>query len=341
MRAHVGTGARHLANKTETSKTAEATESGSNVYKSLGYPNDAYYLPSGTDLKVMDIELTDVDKDGDIGPGDIINGEKVTASYLGDKISVDFGDGPETVAGVTFYLGDGTQVFMATDGTQLEDGTATGSKWVNNSTDVPVGSITPPCFVVGTLIRTPRGEVPVESLRPGDLVETRDHGPQPVRWVGQRTLPGNGIFAPVRFAPEALGGRRPLFVSPQHRMLLDDGRLELMFAASDLLASACHLVNGDTVRVAPRIQVTYVHLLFDRHEIIFAEGLPTESFHPGAEGVRGFGPETRQELLALFPELEDISAQYGPCARPVLRGHEAVVAAQIVVGRSAEVGIAA
>jgi hypothetical protein len=330
-----------LEKTSDTSKTVAATESGSNVYKSVGYPNDAYYLSKGTELKTFDLELTDVDKDGDIGPGDTINGEKVTASYLGDKISVDFGDGPVAVSGVTFYLGDGTQVFMATDGTQLQDGVATGSKWVNNSTDVPVGSITPPCFVAGTLIRTSRGEVPVESLQPGDMVETRDHGLQPVRWVGHRTLPGNGAFAPIRFAPEALGGRRPLFVSPQHRMLLDDGRLELMFGAPELLASACHLVNGDTIRIAPRVLVTYVHLLFDRHEIVFAEGLPSESFHPGAEGVQGFGPGTRDELLDLFPDLEDVSAQYGPCARRVLRGHEALVAAQIVIGRGDELGLAA
>lgn len=335
-------GATHLGKKNKNSEADKKADDEPQVYTSVGYPNDAYYLPEGTDLEVMDLELVDVDSDGDIGIGDTINGETVTASYLGDKIGVDFGDGEQVVEGVTFYLDDGSQIFMATDGTQLKDGEATGSKWVDSSTDVPVGSITAPCFVIGTMILTPAGEVPVETLRPGDLVETYDHGPQPVRWVGQRTLPGRGALAPIRFAPEALGSTRTLYVSPQHRMLLDDGRLELMFAEPDMLASACHLVNDDTVMVAPRPEVTYVHLLFDRHEIVYAEGIPTESFHPGVEGVRGFGPGTRDELLAVFPELEDISASYGPYARPVLRGHEALIAGQLVIGRAAaRLGIAA
>lgn len=333
--------ARRLGKNSKTLQADEKAGDEPQVYTSLGYPNDAYYLPEGTDLKVMDLKLVDVDSDGDIGIGDTINGETVTASYLGDKIGVDFGDGEEVVKGVTFYLDDGSQIFMATDGTQLKDGESTGSKWVDSSTDVPVGSITAPCFVIGTMILTPDGEVPVESLRPGDLVETHDHGPQPVRWIGQRTMPGRGTLAPIRFAPEALGSARALYVSPQHRMLLDDGRLELMFAEPDMLASACHLVNDDTVVVAPRPEVTYVHLLFDRHEIVYAEGIPTESFHPGVEGVRGFGPGTRDELLTVFPELQDISASYGPYARRVLRGYEALVAGRLVIGKAARLGIAA
>ncbi|WP_424967057.1 Hint domain-containing protein [Dinoroseobacter sp. S375] len=301
-------------------------------YSSVGYPNDAYYLPEGTDLKVMDLKLVDQDGDGDIGPGDTINGSKVTASYLGDAVGVDFGDGEQVVEGVTFYLSDGSQIFMATDGTQLEDGEATGSKWVNSSTDVPVSSITAPCFVAGTLIATPEGEVPVEELRAGDLVLTRDHGAQRLLWVGQLTLPGDGAAAPIRFAPEALGGTRPLFVSPQHRMLLQDGRLDLLLAEEEVLAAACHLVNGVSVAPAPRMQVTYVHLLFARHEIVFAEGVPSESFHPGEEGMRAFGPARTESAFETFPDLAAFIAGYGPCARRVLRAHEAVVAGRLVIG---------
>lgn len=303
------------------------------TYSSVGYPNDAYYLPEGTDLKVMDLKLVDEDGDGDIGPGDTINGSEVTASYLGDAVGVDFGDGEQIVEGVTFYLSDGSQVFMATDGTQLEDGEATGSKWVHSSTDVPVSSITAPCFVAGTLIATPAGEVPVETLRAGDLVLTRDHGAQRLLWVGQVTLPGEGEAAPIRFDPEALGGERPLWVSPQHRMLLQDGRLDLLLAEDEVLAAACHLVNGDSVVPDPRMQVTYVHLLFAQHEIVFAEGVPSESFHPGEEGMRSFGPGRRESAAETFPDLAAFLTGYGPCARRVLRAHEAVVAGRVVIGR--------
>lgn len=310
------------------------------TYTSQGYPNDAYYLASGTDLDVMDLTLVDNDEDGDIGPGDTINGATVTASYLGDRIGVNFGDGQQVVEGVTFYLDDGSKVFMSTDGTDLEDGVATGSTWVTSSTDVPVGQITAPCFVAGTRIMTPEGEVPVESLRPGDLVLTRDHGAQCLRWVGRRTLPGRGTLAPIRFAPEALGTQRPLWVSPQHRMLLKDPRLQLFFEEGEVLAAALHLANSDTVTQVEQAEVTYVHLLFDRHEIVYAEGVPSESFHPGVCGLQGFGEAARTEVLELFPELADMQTGYGPCARRVLRAHEAQVAAQITIGRS-DLGCAA
>ncbi|ABV91882.1 putative type I secretion target repeat protein [Dinoroseobacter shibae DFL 12 = DSM 16493] len=318
-----------------------AKSDGDHTYTSLGWPNDAYYLAEGTELNVMKMSLVDKDEDGDIGPGDMINGLEVTDSYLGDWIGFDSGEGEQWVYGVTFYLEDGSQVFMATDGTQLQDAKSTGCKWVLESTDVPVKQITAPCFVAGTRILTPEGVVPVETLRPGDLVQTRDHGAQPVLWVGRRTLPGSEALAPIRFSPDALGSDRPLYVSPQHRMLLSDPRLLLLFEEAEVLAAALHLVNGHSVVQAPRARVTYIHLLFARHEIVYAEGIPSESFHPGMAGLAGFGDAARDELLGFFPQLADLDAGFGPCARRVLRAHEAAVAAQLVIGRGAHAAMAA
>ena len=139
------------------------------------------------------------------------------------------------------------------------------------------------CFTPGARILTPRGERPVESLRPGDMVITRDHGPQPLRWTGHRTVPGVDRFAPVRVAAHVLdGARAPLLVSPQHRFLFTGYKAELLFGCDEVLVAAKHLVDGHAVTQTDQAMVTYIHLMFDRHEVIYAEGTATESFHAGA-----------------------------------------------------------
>ncbi|WP_425092842.1 Hint domain-containing protein [Tropicimonas sp. S265A] len=301
-------------------------------HQTLGYPNDAYGLTNGTVLEPAEITLTDMDDDSDIGPGDQINGVRITASYLGDKITVDTDTGPVEIEGVTFYLSNGDKHFMATDGTVLKPGVAAGSEWVPNSTDVPLSSVTPPCFVAGTRIAVPGGVALVEDLRAGDWVETLDHGPQRLVWVGQRTLPGIGKCAPVEFAPGALGNDAPLRVSPQHRVLVRDGRLAMLFDTTETLIPACHLVDGVSVRTTPQPSVTYVHLLFARHEVVFSEGVPTESLHPGPVALDGFTQAAREELLMLMPELAEHDWAYGPCARRVLNRHEARVTGAMVLG---------
>jgi Ca2+-binding RTX toxin-like protein len=180
------------------------------------------------------------------------------------------------------------------------------------------------CFTPGTRILTPRGERPVESLRPGDMVITRDHGPQPLRWTGRRTVPGLGRFAPIRVAPHVLdGARAPLTVSPQHRFLFTGYKAELLFGCDEVFVSALHLVDGQAVTQTEQAAVTYIHLMFDRHEVILAEGAATESFHAGEVGLSAIAEGAREELFALFPELRSHPASYGPTARTCLRRHEA------------------
>ena len=129
------------------------------------------------------------------------------------------------------------------------------------------------CFTPGTRILTETGERPVESLRPGDRVITRDHGAQPVRWIGKSTVPGRGRFAPVRVASHVIGARRDLVVSPQHRLLFEGYECELLFGTDEvLLAAARHLEDGCNVLRQDRALVTYIHLMFDAHEVIYAEG---------------------------------------------------------------------
>jgi hypothetical protein len=141
------------------------------------------------------------------------------------------------------------------------------------------------CFTPGALILTPDGERPVETLRPGDLVVTRDRGAQRVLWVGTETWPGTGDTAPVLIRAGALGNRRDLLVSPQHRMLIRGWRAELFAGLPEAMVAAVHLVNGRTVVRAPRPSVTYLHFMLERHEIVFAEGAQTESLDPAGEAA--------------------------------------------------------
>jgi len=179
------------------------------------------------------------------------------------------------------------------------------------------------CFASGTFIQTPRGDVPVEDLQIGDLVITMDNGLQPVRWVGKRTVSGRGRFAPIRFAAGSVHNDRDLFVSPQHRMLVSGSAPNLYFGRNEVLAAAAHLVNGTTIKSVQRDFVTWYHILFDHHEVIYANGTTSESYHPGATGLDGIDAESREELFALFPELRTNPNGYGMSARTILKRHEA------------------
>lgn len=179
------------------------------------------------------------------------------------------------------------------------------------------------CFTPGTLILTEAGERPIESLKPGDKVMTRDHGAQPLRWIGASTVPGRGKFAPVRIASHVIGARRPLLVSPQHRVLFEGYECELNFGTDEVLAAATHLEDGLNVYRTPCRLVTYIHLMFDTHEVIYAEGAATESFYAGDVGLAAITGAAREDLFATFPALRSDPKSYGDTARTCLKAHEA------------------
>ncbi|MEX0970179.1 MAG: Hint domain-containing protein [Paracoccaceae bacterium] len=181
----------------------------------------------------------------------------------------------------------------------------------------------PWCFVAGTMIATPNGEVAIETLKAGDLVLTQDNGPQPLRWIGSRSVAAQGEFAPVCFAPGVLGNTTTLKVSGAHRVLVADARVELLFEQSEVLVSAKSLLDGDRVYRAEGGEVTYYHMLFDRHELVWSNGAVSESFHPIDNSLGSVDRGSRVELLALFPELFGNLSQFGPAARPTLSSAEA------------------
>lgn len=180
------------------------------------------------------------------------------------------------------------------------------------------------CFAAGTMIETADGERAIETLRGGDLVRTADHDYQPIRWIGSSRVAANGSGAPILIKAGALGNARDLRVSPHHRMLLGGWQTEMLFGDPEVLVAAKHLVNDQTILRLEGGTVEYFHMLFDTHEIVFAEGAPSESFHPGQIGWRGLSDAARAEILALFPELQQGQFEaYGSSARRTLLAKEA------------------
>ena len=180
------------------------------------------------------------------------------------------------------------------------------------------------CFTPGTAIATPRGARAIETLNVGDMVVTRDHGLQPIRWIQSRTVPATGNLAPVRIRPGAVVGlEKDLIVSPQHRMLFTGYRSELLFGEREVLMPAIHLVDHKMVTREEGGTITYIHMMFDSHEVVYADGAASESFHPGEDSIKGITDLARTELFDIFPELRSNVGHYGAAARRCLKRHEA------------------
>ncbi|WP_322325999.1 Hint domain-containing protein [Cypionkella sp.] len=188
-----------------------------------------------------------------------------------------------------------------------------------------------PCFSLGTLIDTPEGLRAVESLAVGDLVRTADHGAQVLRWINQRRVSGAGLqnapqLRPIRIQAGALGEGCPqadLLVSPQHRMLVRSRIAQRMFDTDEVLVAAKHLVGLPGIAVAEDLaEVTYVHFLCDQHEVVFANGAPTESLYAGPMTLRALGEAAVGEIMQLFPDLAQFDSFRLSPARPLVRGSD-------------------
>lgn len=260
----------------------------------------------------------------DTGPG----ASALVITHI-NGVAVSAGSSVTLVTGQTLTLNaDGTVTVTGDADTETVNLTYTvangGGNGVSATGFVTINQI--PCFVAGTRILTPRGEVPVERLRPGDMVLTMDDGPQPLRWVGQRQVPAAGSFAPVVIRAGTFGPHRTLTVSPQHRILVRDAAAELLFGEAEVLVAAKDLVDGNRVFVREGGMVDYVHLLFDRHQVVLSDGMPSESFLPGPQLQSSVEQAVLDEIVALFPELDpQTGTGYGPAARRMLRGYEAQV----------------
>lgn len=190
------------------------------------------------------------------------------------------------------------------------------------------------CFTPETRLATPDGPRAVAELSPGDEILTKDDGPQPIRWVGSRRMSGARLFAmpdlrPVRIRGGALGGEVPdaeLLVSPDHRMVVKGAIAEALFNSPEVLVRARDMINDRTITVDHRPQsVTYVHLMLDRHQIVFANGLESETFHPASTPFEAIAPDQRGSLLEQLPEIDRDASLYGAFARRMLSAPEAAI----------------
>jgi len=191
-----------------------------------------------------------------------------------------------------------------------------------------------PCFTPGTLIATPRGEVSVESLRPGDRIITRDSGMQEIRWVSRRDLSWIDLAAaphlkPILIRQGSLGNglpERDMMVSPNHRVLVANDRTALYFDEHEVLVAAKHLAGGKGVHSVDAAGTSYIHFMCDRHEVVLSNGAWTESFQPGDLTLKGLGNAQRLEIFDLFPELKtDVGVENYTAARRTLKRHEAML----------------
>lgn len=133
-------------------------------------------------------------------------------------------------------------------------------------------------FTRGTRITMATGaQKPIEDLKPGDRVLTRDEGVQELRWIGQTTSRAVGRMAPVLIRAGVLNNAADLVVSPDHRLMVYQRHDELGAGSPELLVRARDLVNGSDVVVQDGGFVDYFQLLFDRHHIVYAEGIAAES----------------------------------------------------------------
>ncbi|WP_417246904.1 Hint domain-containing protein [Celeribacter sp.] len=225
-------------------------------------------------------------------------------------------------------LTDGTMHYTAADDVANGNG-PNGNKAELGIEDVANAVV---CFAAGTMMRTASGLRAVEDLSPGDLVWTADHGMQPVRWVGKSRvdLTRAPDLAPIEIQKGALGAdapSQPVCVSPQHRVLVTGHAVELYAGLEEALVPAHRLVNGGNIRQKTEMtEVTYVHVMFNRHELLDSCGLVSESFYPGATAVSMLEQATRDELFRIFPQLRLFGDEARPrLARAEIRGREAAL----------------
>ena len=204
--------------------------------------------------------------------------------------------------------------------------TYAGSYWMGTRPDFePAAFKVPICLTEGTCIETPRGSVPVEMLRPGDLVLTVDHGPQRLCWIGARSFDFTVMDAtdarsglPICFKPGSLGRGTPrtdLIVSPQHRIVLRDADGS---GAEVLLPAKAFLGQPGVRQLAGKRQVQYFALLLDRHQILIANGAWVESFRPGPVALAGLSEAQRRDVAQYYPGLLHVpTLAVGPPARPL------------------------
>lgn len=186
------------------------------------------------------------------------------------------------------------------------------------------------CFTPGTLIETDQGPVAVEDLGPGDRVLTRDSGAQEIVWMGHRRMSGARLYALPRQRPVLIrvgalgvtGPQRDLRLAPDTRILLRAAAAADLWGETEVLARVGDLVGCPGILWDGGLNETYyIHLMLKRHEVIRANGIELESFHPGLDGMHSLTQSQRSSLAEMAPDLVQRADIYGaPVRRLLTRG---------------------
>lgn len=319
-----------------------------------GDGNDTIYAGAGNDAVT-----------GDVGDDVLYGGagNDTLAAGAGND-TLDGGSGADALVGgadrdLFVNVGDGDEVIGGDDGDDYDTLDLTGAGPIaihydeNNREDGRVdfldaeGAVTGsmvfkgiehivPCFTPGTKIATVNGARAVETLEPGDQIFTRDHGVQEIRWIGHKTVTEDLLseatfLAPIKIRKGALGDNLPdrdMLLSPNHRVLVTAPEMQPLFGQSEVLVAAKHLTRLKGISRAQPESVTYIHMMFDRHEIIWSDGIWSESFQPGSMAIAGLETAQRDEIFCLFPELATQKSTAYRAARRILRKHEAALLPQ-------------
>lgn len=260
---------------------------------------------------------------GDSGTFDLLANDQST---LNATLTLSQINGIDVFAGDTIVLPTGESITLNPDGTISASatnamGTTTFSYTItdgSSSTDVAFVTLsTVACFTAGTMIAVPGGQRRIESLEPGDLVTTLDHGPQQVRWVGRSLRRATGADAPILIRNCDLLGEGELRISSNHAVLVREPHAELNFGTSEVLVRAKDLIGMANVsREETGRPVLYLHLLLDRHEIVIANGIPAETYLPGGHTDYNYNQDTQDALARVA------SDRKRHAARPILKRHE-------------------
>lgn len=264
----------------------------------------------------------------------VVQGSRISAIIDGSMVSLDGGQTFQSYE----YLGHGTHSstqdtgeFIRVDGQVYAynpDNPTAKLKTGNwGITEEDLNPAPPPCFVSGTLIRTPKGEVPVEALQAGDFVNTLSGRCSPILWRGNsRVSPSmqkrDPALRAVHIGKGAVGNERSLEISQQHRLLIQGYRSELWFGEPEILVPAKALLHSDHVSLCSSDnEIQYHHILLGGHEVVFSNGIPSESLFLGDQLNQSYA----REIETLFPELWRQRYNHSKAAKPIVRFREAQV----------------
>ncbi|TCL01265.1 Hint domain-containing protein [Shimia isoporae] len=200
----------------------------------------------------------------------------------------------------------------------------------------------PVCFVPGTMIDTPDGRVPVEKLKAGDTVCLADGGSAVLRWVSKSHFSYSDLLRsadvrPVCVPEGSLGKGLPeadLWVSQQHRIALSGWQVEMLTAHAAVFAQAKHITAAPGIPGPEwRAGVDYVHLLFDRHELVLANGAPAESLFLGLQTAKSLDDKARRDLRRVLDAQPDLLEGFQKTRLPEMKAHEARTWARMAAGK--------